>query len=271
AVWATFEFQEQLVGWPHFTIDAPEGTIVELMTQEAHDPAKTAWLDTHFFIWSRFICREGLNHFEAFDYESLRWLQLHVRNAKRPVTIRNVGVQRRSFDWPHQAKVRCAEPALQRLFDASLNTLVNSAQETCVDGMGRERQQYSGDGSHQLLAIRAAFGETRLPRRFLRTFSEGLTLDGYFLDTWPGYDRLARLSQRQVGVPRWGPLLDFSVAFAFDCWNHYLETGDLEAVREPYPRLLRAAEYLERLRGPDGLLPVEGIGVPTVFMDHDAY
>jgi hypothetical protein len=334
AVFLTYEFAEQIVGWPRFTIEAPEGTIVELMTQESHDPARTAWLDTHMFAWSRFICREGVNRFEAFDFESLRWLQLHIRvpdegrttkdegrttnreqtnegtneqtnkrtneqankrtneqsaslhpypptpplpyppTPPRPypdVVMREVGVRRRIYDWPNEPQIRCDEPELQRLFDACVNTLHNSAQETCVDGMGRERQQYSGDGGHQLHAIRYTFGETRLPARFLRTFSEGQTCDGYFLDCWPAYDRLARVMQRQHGATHWGPLLDHGVGFNFDCWEHYLQTGDLEALREPYPRLLRFADYLDGLRDDDDLLPVEGIGVPTVWIDHEAY
>jgi hypothetical protein len=58
----TFRLPEQVVGFPRFTIEAPEGTIVELMVQEAHDPADgPRWLDTHFFQWTRFICREGTN------------------------------------------------------------------------------------------------------------------------------------------------------------------------------------------------------------------
>jgi hypothetical protein len=34
---------------------------------------------------------------------------------------------------------------------------------------------------------------------------------------------------------------------------------------------LRYAEYLEKLRRTDGLLPVENIGVPAVWIDHNAY
>jgi alpha-L-rhamnosidase len=270
-VFATFEITEQVVGWPHFTIEAPEGTVVEMMCQESHDPAGPAWLDSQHFNWSRFICREGVNRFEAFDFESLRWIQLHVRNARRAVVVRDVGVRRRMFDWPNRPVVGCSEPALQRLFDASLNTLCNSAQETCVDGMGRERQQYSGDGGHQLLAIRCAYGESRLPARFLRTYSEGQTPDGYFLDCWPAFDRLARVMQRQIDGAFWGPLLDHGVGFNFDCWNHFLETGDLAALDEPYPRLVQFAEYLKSLRGKDGLLPVENLGIPQVWIDHIAY
>ena len=267
----TFEFQEEIVGWPTFTIDAAEGTIVELMCQESHDPANSPWLDTHFYAWSRFICRDGANTFETFDFESPRWVQLHIRNAARPVTIRDVAVRRRQFDWPNPPHIECNEPALQRLFDATINTLHNSAQDTIVDGMGRERQQYSGDCGHQLHAVRYAFGETNLSRRYLRTYSEGLALDGYFLDSWPAWDRLARVSQRQVDATNWGPILDHGVGFIFDNWHHYLETGDLDALSEPYPRLLRFADYLKGLRDTKGLLPVEDIGVPSVWIDHEAY
>ncbi len=267
----TFEFAEQIVGWPAFTIEASAGTVVELMTQEAHAIGGPALLNTHFHAWSRFTCREGVNRFETFDFESLRWLQLHIRNARGKIRIREVGVRRRQFPWPQEPQIRVSEPALQRLLDASINTLHNSAQETVVDGMGRERQQYSGDGGHQLHAIYFAFGETRLPARFVRTFSQGMTLDGYFLDCWPAYDRLARLMERQLGLTYWGPLLDHGVGFNFDCYYYYLHTGDLKPLAEAYPRLLRFADYLKSIQRRDGLLPVENLGVPAVWMDHQAY
>jgi hypothetical protein len=268
---ATFELAEQVAGFPRFTIEAPAGTIVELMTQEGHDPRKTHWLDTYFHCWSRFICREGQNQFETFDYESFRWLQLHVRNASRPVVVRGVGVRRREYDWPNVPLVHTSEPALQRLFDAGINTLRNSALDSIVDGGGRERQQYSGDGGHQMHAIRYAFGERRIVARYLRTFSEGLTKSGFFLDCYPAFDRLARLPQRELDAAYWGPLLDHGVGFVFDNWNHYLESGDRGALAEPFPRLVKFADYLWGLRGPDGLLPVENLGVPNVWIDHQAY
>ena len=267
----TFEFAEQIAGFPRFRLEAPAGTIVEVMTTESHDPQKTRWLDTYYYSWSRFMCREGDNEFETFDYESFRWLQLHVRNASRPVLVRAVGVRRRQYDWPTEPVIRTSEAPLQRLFDAGINTLRNSALDSVVDGGGRERQQYSGDGGHQLHAIRYVFGEPRIAARFLRTFSEGLTKSGFFLDCYPAYDRLARLAQRELDSAYWGPLLDHGVGFVFDNWNHYLETGDREALGEPFPRLLRFADYLWGLRSLDGLLPVENLGVPTVWIDSEAY
>ncbi len=267
-VFATFELSEQMVGFPYLTLDAPEGTVVEVMTQESHDPSGPAWLDTHRFAWTRLVCREGENRFEAFEYESLRFLQVHVHGTEDEVTLRDVGVRRRSYPWPKAPSFACPEPPLQRVFEASFNTLVNAAQETIVDGMGRERQQYSGDGAHLLHATRLVCGDRQLARRFLRTYPMGQTVDGYFLDCWPAYDRLNRIAQRQVGATPWGPLLDHGVTLVWDAWRHYRESGDTDVVVELLPRFVRFAEYLLARRGKDGLLPVEGWGVPAVWIDN---
>ena len=267
----TFELAEQVVGWPYFTVDAPAGTTIELLVHEAHAVGGPPLLNSHFHSWTRFICKEGTNKFETFDFESCRWIQLHIHNTRGEVTVHDIGVRRRIFPWQHQPNISCSEAPLQRLLDASINTLNNCAQDTVVDGMARERQQYSGDGGHQLHAIYFAFGEMQLPARYVETFSQGMTLDGYFMDCWPAYDRLARLMERQLSLTEWGPLLDHGVGFNFDCWHHYLHSGDLDAIREAYPRLLRFFRYLQSIRGEDGLLPVENIGVPSVYIDHNAY
>ena len=36
----------------------------------------------------------------------------------------------------------------------------------------------------------------------------------------------------QLQLSGWGPILDHGIGFNFDCWHHYLYTGDLEALRD---------------------------------------
>lgn len=268
----TFEFAEQIVGFPSFTIDASEGTVVELMVHEAHEVGGPALLNTHFNGWTRFICREGENRFETFDYEGLRWMQLHIRNFEGEVTVREVGARRRIFPWPHNAEIRLSDKTIQKVMEATVNTLHNSAQDIIADGMGRERQQYSGDCGHQLHPIFSQFGDVTLPRRFLITFSQGLSTEGYFMDSWPACDRLSRVMQKQLGLTSWGPLLDHGVGFCFDNYNYYLYTGDTTHLGETLPRLLRFFDYLTTLVNPeDGLLPVENLGIPSVWIEHHDY
>jgi len=269
-----FELKDQVVGWPFFTIEAPEGTVVELLVHEAHKPVKSggpAIMNSHWHSWTRFTCKEGANTFETFDYESCRWVQLLIRNTTGRVVVRDVGVRRRIYPWPNEPVVACSEPALQRLFDASINTLHNCAQDVIVDGMARERQQYSGDCGHQMHAIYFTFGETTQPARYLTTWSQGLTVDGYFMDCWPAFDRVARVMSRALQLSAWGPILDHGIGFNFDCWHHYLYTSDREAIAEPFPRLVRFVEYLKSIQADNGLMPVEDLGIPMVWIDHQGY
>ena len=267
----TFELPFQAVGFPGFTITCSEGTVVELLVHESHLVGGEPLINSHFNAWTRLICQEGTNEFETFDYESVKFIQLLIRNATGQVRIEKVHLRRRIYPWKGKAPCRVSDPAVQRVLDAAVNTLYNCALETCVDGMGRERQQYSGDGSHQLHAIQLAFGETPLHARFCNTFSQGITLDGYFMDSWPAYDRMARLFERQLDISQWGPLLDHSVGFNFDCYYYYLYSGETASIREVFPRLVRFYKYLISLIRADGLLPVENIGVHWVWMDTDSY
>lgn len=268
----TFALPEQMAGWPVFEIEAPDGTIVEWLGQESHAPGRSLLLDTHYHTWVRFTCREGLNSFETFDYFGVTWMQLHIRNPSGPVRLHHLSLRRRVFAFPHPPAVHLGDPTFAPLLRAAWNTLHNSAQEIVADGVGRERQQYSGDVSHQLEAVRYATGDWSLARRFLVTYGQGLTLDGYFLDCWPGYDRLHRLAQRQLGATGWGPILDHGVEFVLEAHRHHQHTGAWADLAETYPRLVRFARYLAGLIRPDdGLLPVEHIGVPSVWMDHEGF
>jgi alpha-L-rhamnosidase len=268
----TFEFDIQSVGWPYFTIDAPEGTIIEMLVHEAHKPGGDVLINSHFYSWSRFICKEGINTFSPFDFESFRWVQLHIHNFNRPVTISDIGILRRQYNFKLEPGIVISDKVIQKVMDASVNTLYNSAQDIIVDGMARERQQYSGDGSQQLYPLYQAFGETRLPARFVSTFSQGITVDGYFLDSWPAYDRLARIQQRTLNWGYWGSIVDHGVGFCMDTYNYYLYSGDITPLKEAYPRIVRFFRFLQSMVDPeDGLLKVEDLGLTCVWMDHNAY
>lgn len=268
----TFSFPEQGVGWPYFTIDAPEGTIIELLVHEAHQVGGPILINSHFNSWSRFICKEGLNHFETFDFESFKWLQLHIRNFNRPIKISSIGMRRRVYPWKNKPNIIISDDTIQKVVNAAINTLYNCAQETLVDGMARERQQYSGDGSHQLHAVFQTMGDVLLPYRFVNTFSQGLSIDGYFMDSWPAWDRLARTIERQMYLTSWGPILDHSIGFCFDTFHYYMYTGDLHGLKEVYPRLLYFFTYLKGLTDKsEDLVPAENLGMCSVYIDHEAY
>jgi alpha-L-rhamnosidase len=270
----SFELDEQAIGWPRFTIEAEEGTVIELMVQQGHRLLKdggAALINNNFNSWTRFICKEGENKLMTFDYESVKWVQLHIHHTDKPIRISQVGLLRRVYNFPYQPQVESSHKGLNTLIKACINTVWNNSHETIVDCVGRERQQYSGDIGHMLHALHTGFGESRLPFRFVDTFSQGLTLGGFFMDSWPAYDRLNRMAQRQLGLTPWGVLLDHSVGFCFDSWYHYLYSGRLEDLEEVFPRLLSFYQLLKKTLGEHSLLPVENLGMNAIWMDTDSY
>lgn len=267
-----FAFNEQGVGFPKFRIEAPEGTIVEMLVHEAHEPGGPAIINSHFHSWTRFICKEGLNEFETFDFESYKWVQFIIRNFNRPVTLSSISMRRRIFPWPDTPDIAIKDDTLSMVVNASINTLNNCAQETLVDGMARERQQYSGDGGHQIHAVYQMLGAEDLVTRYINTFSQGISIDGYFMDSWPGWDRLVRVFERQMHLTAWGPILDHSIGFCFDVFNYYMYTGNKDALSEVFPRLEKFYHYLTTLTdAKEHLIPSDNLGVCSVYMDQKAY
>ena len=181
-------------------------------------------------------------------------------------------MRRRIYPWQKEPAIFIADDTIQKVVNAAVNTLYNCAQETLVDGMARERQQYSGDGSHQLHAVFQTMGDCLLPFRYINTFSQGSSIDGYFMDSWPAWDRLARTMERQMQLTGWGPILDHSIGFCFDAYHYYMYTGDLKGLEEVYPRLLKFFVFLCSLTNEEEqLVPAENLGMCSVYIDHEAY
>ena len=267
----TYKLPEQGVGFVTFEITAPEGCTIEAMTQESRDEDKTLWLDTHFFSWSRHTVKEGVTKVISFEYESFIWLQLHIHNAKGKIKIKNAGMLRR-YSPQKDASISFSNPTLSDLYYASVNTLKNSIIETLTDGMGRERQQYGGDCTHQIYAFSYLYGaDNSLVKRYFETYTDGITSDGYYMDCWPATDRTQRLSQVQLGLSPWAPIADHPIEIILAIYNNYLETGDLSLVFKTINDFVKYAKFILSKRGEDGLVPAEGLGTIYVWIDHEGF
>lgn len=268
----TFDLGRELTGHPYVHVDAPAGTIVEMLFVEQQEPGKLLLRTCpRFGQWARLTTKAGLNTYETFEYDGLRYLQLLIRNANAPVKVLAAGVNAKSYQWPHACDLKISDEAVQRACNASLNTHHLTSIETMVDNQIRERQQYSGDLEHPKLASYYAHGEYRQAARMFRTFTLGQNPEGWFFDCWPANDRCQRLYQKHLGLTQWGPILDHSLQLGINLAEHYLFSGDRELLVEIFPRLQRYDAFLWNRRASDGLLPVEPWTWNSVWIDHVGY
>lgn len=266
----TYDIGVEKIGFPMVTIEGPAGTIVEVICHESKAPGQSL-LDTHIFSWTRYILRGGLQTLEPLDYEAAKFVQVHVHGNSEEVKIGQVQFRTRELPFSHQPDIKVSDPLLQKVIGADLQTVRNSCQDNVVDGMGRERQQYSGDCTHQLHVARLLFGDARPSARFLRTFVLGQISSGVWCDSWPAVDRLNRLWQKEMGLSYWGPIVDHSIGFLTDHVNHLIETGDSSPFKENWPSICKFLDFCRQHTGSNGLLPAEGIGSCTVWIDHVAF
>ena len=265
----TWDFGRELAGHPFVKVRAPAGTVLELLFCEKQVPGKLLLrIPPRYGQWLRITCREGVTEYEAFEYECFRWMQLLARGAGGEVEILDAGVRERNYRWPHEPVFSCSDPAVERAVRASLATHRITSQETLVDNMVRERQQYAGDLDHAKLCSYYAFGETRQPARMIRTFAQGQNAEGWFMDCWPAWDRCQRLFQKHMGLTVWGPILDHALQFGIAAAEHFLWDADRALLDEVTPKLERFAAFLESHRDGGGLLPVLGWRWNTVWIDH---
>jgi hypothetical protein len=268
----TLDMGREVVGHPYVTLRAKAGTVVEILFCERQEPGKLVLrTNPRFGQWARLVTRDGENPFETFEYDALRMLQLLVRNSDEPVEILDVGVNVRSYAWPHACDLKFSDAHVQRACNASLATHHLVSQETLVDNVTRERQQYAGDLDHAKLASYYAHGEIAQPARMIRTFAQGQSREGWFPDCWPAWDRCQRLWQKHLGLTEWGPIIDHSLQFGIAVAEHYLFSGDRELLREMYPKIALFDSFLRRHLGTDGLLPVEPWTWNSVWIDHIGY
>lgn len=270
----TYELPFGMVGWPILELRhlLQDGATLEVMVQESWDPDQP-FMDNHLYAWTRFTLDRRQTSYEPFDYESCKYIQVHIYVPENDVArIPDMKFRRRTLLSSNEGAVKVlSNKDLTHLLLASEITLQNSSQDIVVDGMARERQQYSGDCAHQLHAVRQHHGEFSLSKRFLDQFCHGQMLNGVWFDSWPAYDRYARLSQRQIGASEWGSLVDHSIGFVIEHVNHWLQTGDRTPYEENRDKIQKFLDYLPSITGLEGLLKVEDIGTETVWIDHDSY
>nr|MCU0247662.1 hypothetical protein [Bryobacter sp.] len=265
----TFDFGRELVGHPFLKVRAPEGAVIEILWVEKQAPGKLLLRGRpKFGQWLRVTCAEGETEYEAVEFEALRVMQLHIRNARGPVEILRCGVKERNYAWAHEPEFEVSDDRIRRALEASFRTHKLTCQETIVDNVTRERQQYAGDLDHPKRLSLCAFGETRQVRRVIRTFAQGQNPEGWFMDSWPAWDRCQRLFQRHLGVTRWGAIIDHALEFGLAVADYYLWTGDRAVLDELTPKLEKYAAFLDRSAQSDGLLPVEAWVWQSVWIDH---
>ncbi|MFN8487555.1 MAG: family 78 glycoside hydrolase catalytic domain [Caldilineaceae bacterium] len=247
AVALVLDFGGTVTGRPTFVIDAPEGAIIDIGTserlQEDHIEPRV-----HSFLTSenvdRVITRAGRQQWERFEWTGFRYLQLTIRNAPTPLTIRDIALNFTSYPVERRGSFACSDELLNQIWQAGANTLQLCMHDGFVDCPQREQRQFVGDAYVEALVNFVAFGDTYLTAKLLRQVQQSQRADGMTQTATPS-DTAAESS---------GVICDYALYWLMTIREYVRYTGDAALVTELYPGVERVLAWFERFVDADGLI-----------------
>ena len=247
AIALVLDFGGTVTGRPRFEIDAPAGAIIDIGTserlQDEHIEPRF-----HSFLTSenvdRLITRAGRQHWERFEWTGFRYLQLTIRNASQPLTIRDVALNFTSYPVENRGSFACSDERLNRIWQAGANTIQLCMHDGFVDCPQREQRQFVGDAYVEALVNFMAFGDPYLTAKLLRQVQQSQRADGITQTATP-CDFAADSS---------GIISDYALYWLMTIREYVRYSGDTAIVAELFPGVERVLAWFERFADGDGLI-----------------
>ncbi|MFQ3670825.1 MAG: family 78 glycoside hydrolase catalytic domain, partial [Verrucomicrobiia bacterium] len=243
-----FDFSEEFVGHVALDVEGPAGMVVDLAYDEWLRPDGLVDLyRTNPFVNTaeRFILRGGRQTVRTLNVRGGRFLQVAVTppdgaaRMEGRARLHGVWVDEVRSLSRGEATFGCGDEELERIWEASVQTVVASAEDGYSDSPWRERGTYVGDfGVNQ--AIHQLFcADFSVPRRGLRVFAQAQLENGQIPAVAPAHHRK--------------PHEDFTLIWILALHDHWSLTGDVGVVEELWPAVERVWGSKAWVTGPEGL------------------
>jgi hypothetical protein len=234
---------KMVIGCPFFDVDAAAGTIIDVSISEFLRDNRV--LATRLImpdgqptrLTDRITMRDGRQQWQRDDYNGYRFIQLTIRNARKPVTIRGVGTVQRLYRFAHEATFTSSDDTLNRIFDAAKwSHRVNTHWGYCGSAW-REHAQWSDLAwSYSNSVVFQDFG----------------VMSYYLHQTSLSQNDLGRMAFPYPGH-QGGELPEQTMWIADDLYNVWMNSGHDQIVRDLLPAMVKADKWF-RLQTSDGLL-----------------
>jgi len=220
-----YDLGEQNIGYWDFEIHAPEGTVVDLFAVEYISEDGLVQHTDDVRNGFRYICHEGLNRHTSVRRRSGRFLFVTFRSMTGPVAVKFIRLIASTYPVNQQGTFFCSNEKLNRIWNVSARTVKLCMEDVYTDCPLYEQSLWLGDARNIALFSFPLFAPWDLARRCIR-------IGGYSLDRYPiagsqvpsGWDCL---------IPSWSFLWGVSV------WDYYMETADVDFIKEVFPMVLK--------------------------------
>ncbi len=243
-VWRRYDLGQVRLGRPSFTLDVPEGAIVEFAYAEQMYHGRVAPYITLSGSDScnldHYVARGGIQIFEPLTPKGGRYLEIHVLADPEAIGFIYEDYLERSYFGEADGAFFCDDPLLDRIWQTGVNTLRACAEDAVIDNPTRERGQWTGDVVTVGMDIAAAaFSDLRLLRRGLVQSALSARDDGLVAGMSPDGDIY---------------VTTYAAQWFTACVHYYQLTGDRTVLEELYPYALANLSAFRQHETAQGLL-----------------
>jgi hypothetical protein len=229
-------------GTPYLKVNAPSGVRIRIVLNE--------------YYWQEYVTKAGVQEFECYAWQnsSGHTVRYEFSNVTGTVSIMDLKFRRTGYDTEVIGTFSSNDPALNTLWEKSKNTSEVCMRDIFYDCPDRERGQWWGDVSEQILYSFYLYDDKSnlLAKKAYRELLNTQKSDGSLYTTAPG-DRFH--------------LPDQNIAAMATLWTYYQYTGDKELMEELYPQMKKFIQYCVNTSNSDGMLIVQPGSVAWNWID----
>ncbi|WP_111307266.1 alpha-L-rhamnosidase-related protein [Confluentibacter sediminis] len=219
-------------GTPYLKVDAPAGVKIRIVLND--------------FYHQEYITKKGIQEFECFAWQnsSSHNVRYEFSNVKEPVKLLNVKFRQTSYNADILGEFSSNDTDLNTLWTKCKNTSIVCMRDMYFDCPNRERGQWWGDVSEQILYSFCLY-DTRsnlLSRKAYRELMNTQKPDGSLYTTAPGIE---------FHLP------DQNITAVAMLWKYYMYSEDKDLLEELYPNIKKYIDYCNSTTNSDGMLVLQ--------------
>ena len=252
-VWV-YDFGRILSGWTELTVAGEAGRTVSLVASEridnAGDVVPAAGLIDAQLQTDRYTLAGGGTERWAprFGYRGFRYVRME--GFPGAPTLRALTAQAVHSDVARIGAFESANPLLQSIDAAGLNTILNNLHGYITDTPTYEKNGWTGDAQGSAGAVARSLDVSRVWTKWLADFRDAQAANGEIPEIVPatpdyGYENTPGWNYV------WGPTTAWDVATLILPWELYQTHGDTRILEEMHDAQVRLVDYTARVIGDD--------------------
>lgn len=253
-VWV-YDFGRILSGWTELSVTGPSGATVSLVASERIDeqtgeviPA-SGLIDAQLQTDRYTLAGAGRETWSPrFGYRGFRYVQ--VDGYPGTPDAQSLVAHVVHSDVAHIGSFDSANPLLQRIDEAGLNTILNNLHGYITDTPTYEKNGWTGDAQASAGAVVRSLDVTRVWTKWLADFVDAQAPSGEIPEIIPatpdyGYENTPGWNYV------WGPTTAWDVAALLLPWELYRTHGDTRILERMHAAQVRLVDYTARVIGDD--------------------